>query len=86
VMSIGACPLSHLSLQKVVCLPFPIVMLVQALNNASSVGVNCMFRPCHGFEWSTHLNQFHLSRKALMKVSRSRMPRPPEFFGLQTRC
>jgi len=81
----GACPLSHLSFQKLVFAPLPMLIEVQALKSARSVCVTRAGKPDHGRAESVHWNQSHRSLSALENFSRSGMPRPPNFFGRHTR-
>jgi hypothetical protein len=80
-ISLGLCPDNHRTYQKLVCSPFPTVMLVHARNKASSNSILVMFRFARGLFMSLHWYHFHLSLKAVLKRDRSRIPSPPSFLG-----
>jgi hypothetical protein len=82
--SFGALPSTHLSCQKLVFLPSPSCITVQALNRVISDFVDGGCNPCHGFPLSVQRNQGHHRRSAVLKRSRSKMSRWPNCLGRVT--
>jgi hypothetical protein len=78
-ISLGVCPCNHGSCQDLVFFPLPIVIVVHTRNSSVSVAV-CLRCICDA--GSFHLNHCHRSLSALLIFSRSKTPRPPNFFGL----
>jgi hypothetical protein len=66
-------------------LPSPIVTTVVALKSCRSISEHGTSVPTHGLSGSTHSYHNHLSRRALLKHSRSRIPSPPRHLGFFTR-
>ena len=83
--SLGLHPPNHLELQKLVLVPLPIVICVQAAKSSLSVVSHGVSVPTQVFCGDTHSCQSQRSRSALAKHSRLRMPRPPFSFGRQVR-
>ena len=81
--SLGLHPLIHPELQKLVLLPLPIVICVQAAKSSLSIVSHGVSVPTQAFCGDTHSCQSHRSRSALAKHSRLSMPRPPFSFGRQ---
>ena len=80
----GEVPFSQDEDQKLAVRPSPMVTLVAALNNSLSVSSFGVSNPTHGFSGAVHSSQSHRNRKARANFSRSRMPKPPIFFGRHT--
>ena len=83
-MSIGARPSIQEECQKDALHPSPMVTTVLILNNCRSIASQGTVVPTQGLSWSVHSNQSHRSLKALPNSSKSRTPRPPNFFGRMT--
>ncbi|KAJ1276906.1 hypothetical protein BS78_05G252400 [Paspalum vaginatum] len=81
-MSIGALPENHESCQKLAFRPLPTVTTVEARKRAASVLSQGIKVPAHGLLESVQLYHNHRIRKARLKRSRSRIPSPPNDFGL----
>lgn len=82
-MFLGAWPSIQLDLQKSASFPSPMVTVVEAWKRSTSVLSQGSWRPVHALSLHLHLNQSHRSLRALAKRSKSRIPRPPLFFGKQ---
>jgi len=66
-MSIGAFPFNQLSFQNLDLFPLPSVIIVQVLNNSSSLLLILIVNPVHGLSGAAHLYHIHLRRSALLK-------------------
>jgi hypothetical protein len=83
-MSRGALPSNHEESQKEARWPFPTVTIVLPRKSCLSISLHGTSEPTHGLLGSTHSNHSQRNRRALLKHSRSRTPRPPTCFGLLT--
>jgi hypothetical protein len=81
----GVKPLSHRSCQNLVCLPFPNLISVQTLKSCCSARDSDKGCIAHGLVGCFHRSHYHLSRRARLNISRSRMPIPPSDLGRWTR-
>jgi hypothetical protein len=79
----GACPLSQFECQKLALYPLPTVTSVEALKRSLSILSQGISSPVHGLSWCCHLNYNQCNHSARAKRSRSRMPNPPSFLGVQ---
>jgi hypothetical protein len=83
-MSLGARPSSHVESQKLARLPFPIVTSVLARKSCVPASLHGTSYLTHGRSGSVHSYHSHLSQRATLKCSRSRIPSPPKHLGLLT--
>jgi hypothetical protein len=80
----GAWPFNQLESQKEAFLPFWTVTVVAALNRIMSFESTGNSVPFHGRSGLVQLNHNHLRCSALLKRSKSKMPRPPNSVGRAT--
>ena len=73
------CPFSYVDCQKLGVAPSPRVTTVLVLNKCLSTTFTGGSVPTQCLSGETH---YHLSPSALLKRSRSSIPRPPKVFGL----
>jgi hypothetical protein len=64
--------------------PSPKFTTVHSLKSFLSTSLHGTSDPTHGCSGSVHAYHIHLNRNALLKISRSSTPNPPNFFGLCT--
>ncbi|KAG2591127.1 hypothetical protein PVAP13_5NG105340 [Panicum virgatum] len=81
-MSLGLQPCSHLECQKVVLLPSPKVIVVQAAKRRLSVLSHGVFVPTQTFPSDTHSCHSHRILRALANLSRFITPKPPFSLGM----
>jgi hypothetical protein len=80
---LGAWPWIQLEFQNSAIFPLPTVTVVEALKRSSSVLSQGSFKAVHALSLLFHHSHNRLSLSHLAKRSRSRIPRPPLFFGRQ---
>ena len=76
-------PLIHDEVQNKAVFPLPIFTTVDALKSSWSVLLHGTSRFVHALSFCFHLNHSHLNLKALVKLSKSKIPIPPFSFGRQ---
>lgn len=85
-MSLGQGPCNQLSFQKEIFLPLPMEICVHAWERQMSFSLQGLSIASQGLLWSCHLSHSHLSLRAEVNFSKSRIPLPPSSFGLHTMC
>ena len=80
-ISLGALPCNQDASQNLAVLPFPTVTIVDALKSCRSTSFTGKLPPTHGRSGSFHSNHNQRSLSALLNLSRSRTPSPPNFFS-----
>ena len=78
--SLGRMPCIQALFQKAIFLPFPILIIVAAVNRCLSVSLQGSSLPTQGLPSGFQSRQSHKKWRALVNFPRCRMPKPPFSF------